>query len=88
MIHLLFDGHPWFRAKRYGFGAGLPFTWQGWLLLASHVGLIGGLAVLLKGHPALLFAAVLIAAFAPLPIYAAKTEGGWHWRWGNKETKK
>ena len=85
MIHLLFDGRPWFRPKRYGYGVGLPFAWQGWLLIVSHIGLIAGLAKLLQNNPVLQFAAVLVAAFAPLPIYAAKTEGGWHWRWGKGE---
>jgi hypothetical protein len=23
-------GKPWFRVKRYGFGAGLPCSWEGW----------------------------------------------------------
>ena len=84
MIHLLFDGRPWFRPKRHGYGAGLPIAWQGWLLMVSHVGLVAGLGILLEDHPALQFAAVLIAALAPLPIYARKTEGGWSWRWGKK----
>jgi hypothetical protein len=84
MIHLLFDGRPWFRPKRHGYGAGLPIAWQGWLVIVSHVGLVAGLGYLLEDHPALQFAAVLIAALAPLPIYARKTEGGWRWRWGKK----
>jgi hypothetical protein len=25
----------WFRAKRYGWGWGLPATWQGWTVLAG-----------------------------------------------------
>ena len=88
MLHLLFDGRPWFRAKTYGVGAGLPIAWQGWLLIAAHIALIVGLAKLLQDVPPLQFAAVLVAAFAPLPIYAHKTEGGWHWRWGKKGESK
>jgi hypothetical protein len=30
----------WFRAKRYGWGWGLPAKWQGWLILAVYVALI------------------------------------------------
>ena len=26
------DGDYWFAPKRYGYGAGLPLTWQGWVL--------------------------------------------------------
>src|SRR6266702_3273794 len=28
------DGKYWFPAKRYGYGWGIPTTWQGWLVLA------------------------------------------------------
>ena len=84
MLHLFFDRRPWFRAKRYGIGTGLPIAWQGWVLMVSHIALIAGLAVMLKNHPALQFMAILIAALAPLPIYAHKTEGGWNWRWGKR----
>ena len=27
----------WFPARRYGWGWGLPATWQGWLVLAGYV---------------------------------------------------
>jgi hypothetical protein len=28
---------PWFRAKKYGWGWGLPLTWQGWLVLLGYI---------------------------------------------------
>jgi hypothetical protein len=35
----------WFAAKRYGYGWGLPLTWQGWLVYAGWFAvLFGGLA--------------------------------------------
>jgi hypothetical protein len=83
MLHLFFDKGPWFRAKRYGYGAGLPFKWQGWVFLLSHMALIIGLAIGLGDRPALAFPLILLAGIAPLPIYAARTEGGWKWRWGS-----
>lgn len=85
MIHLLFDHRPWFRAKSHGYGAGLPIAWQGWFLLAVHVALIIGIAVLLNERPFAMAIATIVAALAPLPIYAARTEGGWRWRWGDKK---
>lgn len=88
MLHKFFEEGAWFAPKRYGYGAGLPIAWQGWLLIGSHIALIAGLAKLLQHVPPLQFVAVLVAAFAPLPIYAAKTEGGWHWRWGKKGERK
>jgi hypothetical protein len=82
MLHHFLEKGPWFRAKRFGYGAGLPFKWQGWALLAAHIGVITGLAFALQDRPVLMLPMVLIAAFAPMPIYAARTEGGWKWRGG------
>jgi hypothetical protein len=45
MLHLFFDKQPWFRAKRYGYGAGLPIKWQGWVLMLAHIALIVGLGI-------------------------------------------
>lgn len=77
MLHLIFDGRPWFRPKNRGYGSGLPVAWQGWALLAAHVALIAGVSMLLQGRPAVMSIFVILAAVAPLPLYRAKTEGGW-----------
>ena len=34
------DVRYWFPAKRYGWGWGLPITWEGWAALAAFLGLI------------------------------------------------
>lgn len=83
MLHLFLKKGPWFRAKKYGYGAWLPFKWQGWVLLAAHMALIIGLALLLGDRPMILVPLILLIAFAPMPIYAARTEGGWKWRNGD-----
>jgi hypothetical protein len=31
----------WFPSKRYGWGWGLPVRWQGWLVLAAYMCLLG-----------------------------------------------
>jgi uncharacterized protein (DUF2062 family) len=80
MLHLFLDKRPWFRAKRFGYGAGLPIAWQGWVFLAMHLMLIMGIAFWLGGNPLVSLPLSIIAAFAPLPIYRARTEGGWKWR--------
>ncbi|WP_447750047.1 hypothetical protein [Sphingopyxis fribergensis] len=80
MLHLLLDHRPWFRAKRRGYGTGLPITWQGWAMMIAHIALITGIAVLLKDRPVSTTLFVILAALAPMPIYRAKTEGGWRWR--------
>ena len=80
MLHAFLEKGPWFRAKRFGYGAGLPFKWQGWVLLSSHMALIIGLALLLADKPLIVVPLILVLALAPMPIYAARTEGGWKWR--------
>lgn len=81
----MFDDKPWFRAKRYGLGSGLPIAWQGWVLVILHIGGILAMTFLTADSPKLMMAAVLTWAFLPLPLYAAKTQGGWKWRWGGDE---
>ena len=80
MLHLLFDNRPWFRAKSHGYGTGLPIAWQGWALMALHVTLITGVIMLFPDRPVMLTIVAVLAALAPMPIYRARTEGGWRWR--------
>ena len=82
MLHLFVEKGPWFRAKKFGYGAGLPFKWQGWVLLLSHMAVIIGVALLLKDSPVIFVPLAFLMALAPMPIYAARTEGGWKWRSG------
>ncbi|MEN9683130.1 MAG: hypothetical protein RLZZ427_881 [Pseudomonadota bacterium] len=72
----------WFAPKRLGYGAGLPLVWQGWAMLVVH--LLIGVAVYrtLSAAPELQKISVLLVTILPLPLYAAKTRGGWKWRWG------
>lgn len=79
------DGPEWFAPKRYGFGAGLPISWQGWALTIAFIAIAWGSVFLFRDRPG-----VVVAVLAPLTIIftiiAAKTtRGGWHWRWGKKE---
>jgi hypothetical protein len=88
MLHLLMAKGPWFRASSYGYGSGLPFKWQGWLLMGAHVALLCGVGLAFQDRPLVMMALLLAAAFAPIRIYAARTEGGWRWRWGNADEKR
>lgn len=82
MLHHFMDKGPWFRAKRFGYGAGPPFKWQGWVLLLSHMAVLLGIALLLADRPLVMVPLILVVAFGPMPVYAARTEGGWKWRNG------
>ena len=80
MLHLLLAKRPWFRAKTHGYGTGLPIAWQGWAFMALHIALITGVVMLLRDRPVMLTVMAVLAALAPMPIYRARTEGGWRWR--------
>ena len=88
MLHKFFEGGDWFAAKRYGYGAGRPIAWQGWVLLAAYIGAVLGLGVLAeRGWPqnagALAAIAVLTVVF--VVIVHRHTRGGWRWRWGGDD---
>jgi hypothetical protein len=67
--------------KRYGLGA-TPITWQGWAMLAGHIAVILAGAMLLRHSQPARLVWIITFAMLPLPLYAAKTRGGWRWRWG------
>jgi len=76
----------WFPAKRYGWGWGLPMTWQGWLALAAFVGVVVAGMFLFPPRKA------LAAYLGYLTVLSVLFIGiGWlrgeppRWRWGNDE---
>lgn len=79
------DDGAWFAPKIFGYGAGLPIRWQGWALLLGHGAVILPGIFLFQDRPAVTLAWVLLTAFLPMPLYAAKTRGGWRWRWGRRD---
>ena len=79
------DGSEWFAPRRYGFGAGLPISWQGWLVTFVYAAAMLGAALLLKDQPIQLIAVFIPFTAAFMVIAAKTTRGGWRWRWGGKE---
>ena len=79
------DGPEWFAPKRYGYGAGLPISWQGWALTIGFVALvIGARRCCFSDHPLQLVAALAPFIIAFIVICARTTRGGWRWRWGER----
>ncbi|NCU11995.1 MAG: hypothetical protein GXC70_07540 [Sphingomonadaceae bacterium] len=74
------DDGAWFAPKRIGYGAGLPIAWQGWVLLAGHTAIMVGGAWQFQHRPEVVLVWLLLTSVLPLPLYAAKTRGGWKWR--------
>lgn len=79
------DGHNyWFPAKSYGWGWGLPITWQGWVVfIAFFVLLIGGSVVILPRYGTTIFTAYTLLLAAALILICWYTGEPPSWRWGN-----
>lgn len=76
-------GKPWFRVKRYGFGAGLPCSWEGWALLAGFLVVLAASGVAFAGRDPMLHLGVVLAATAIVGVVSwRKSDGPWKWRWG------
>ncbi len=85
MLHLSINKEPWFRSRRFGYGSGLPIVWQGWVVIFVHLALILGLALLLRGNGLVQGIMISLGVIIPLPIYHARTQGGWNWNWGRRK---
>lgn len=76
----------WFPAKRYGWGWGLPVTWQGWIVLAAFAGLSGAGVLLFPPNakivPLLIYVFLLTAGL--IAICWLKGEPP-RWRWSSGE---
>jgi hypothetical protein len=75
----------WFPAKRYGWGWGLPCTWEGWLAVAVFVALIAAGAWLFPPSRAVLdaytaYVLVLVALFGGVCWLKGEPP---RWRWGD-----
>lgn len=78
----------WFAPKRFGYGAGLPISWEGWAVVAAYVAAIALITIYaLAGLHGLKQTYALVAGDGMLTVLLiiithAKTKGGWRWRWG------
>ena len=79
------DGPEWFAPKRYGYGSGMPISWQGWALTLGFIAIAIPLAILLAHRPLQLFAILVPLVIAFSVICARTTRGGWRWRWGDND---
>jgi hypothetical protein len=78
-------GKPWFRVKRYGFGAGVPCSWEGWALVAAFLIIVIASGVVFSDrNPLLHFGVVLASTAIVLVVSWRKSDGPWKWRWGQE----
>ncbi len=84
MLYKFFEDGYWFAAKKFGYGAGLPIAWQGWVLLGGYIVMMAILAATFE-HASEAVSIVLVASMVLLTIglivlAKRRTEGGWRWR--------
>jgi hypothetical protein len=75
----------WFRAKRYGYGWGLPGRWQGWLVLSIYVVLLVLASRLFaRTRPPEFVVCAIALSVVLIAICAWKGEVP-KWRWGRSD---
>jgi hypothetical protein len=73
----------WFRAKRYGWGWGMPTCWQGWAVLIVYGALLaGGVHFFLEHQNGPYFAAYVGVISAGLVAICWFKGEPPRWRWG------
>ncbi|MGB8355219.1 MAG: hypothetical protein WCD79_15075 [Chthoniobacteraceae bacterium] len=73
----------WFPAKRYGWGWGLPCSWEGWVVMAVWmILLIGGFLVF---DDKVFFVAYMAALTVGLMIVCFLKGEKPRWRWGGTD---
>jgi len=85
----------WFKAKRYGWGWGLPLTWQGWLSFGLFIAvwLVALLTLLVvpEGSTSvptenrIMFGVVLVLDACALVYVSFKHGEPPKWRWGKRK---
>jgi hypothetical protein len=79
------DGPEWFAPKRYGYGSGMPISWQGWAVTIGFVLFVTAISLWLSNRPGELVAAMILPTVGFMVVCARTTRGGWRWRWGEDD---
>lgn len=76
----------WFPAKRYGWGWGVPATWQGWVVIALYIALVvAGIPWISPSHePALFVGYIVLLTLLLIAVCWIKGEPP-RWRFGARD---
>ena len=79
----------WFPAKRYGWGWGLPTSWQGWIVMIVWTLVVVAVAPFLRPneHPVRFGLCMVVMVAVLVAICYAKGEPP-RWRWGDEDRKR
>lgn len=77
------DDGAWFAPKRFGYGSSWPIRWQGWIVMLVFAAVAIGSALALEGG--IRIAVIAADTMVFMMVSAAKTRGGWKWRWGRRD---
>ena len=84
---------PWFGKRRYGYGWGMPQTWQGWVTLVVWMLLVLATTKMLPKDKTVPFSkslpwfGVLMVLISILIVICYKTSGKPQWQWGKDDEK-
>ena len=76
------QGQYWFPAKSYGWGWGLPATWQGWLVLATYTLLMIAAGFLFPPDTQFTAFIASVAVLSALLVFVCWLKGeppSWRW---------
>lgn len=83
------DDGAWFAPKKYGYGAGLPIAWQGWVVLVVYTLAMLAPTPLIEWDPLIGIGFAiplwLVATLVVTVVARRKTRGGWRFRDGDDE---
>ena len=75
----------WFPSKRYGFGWGLPTSWQGWVVCVGYLLSIGCPAqFLIRSMGGAFFIAYVVVLTTTFLFVCWKKGAPLQWRWGDQ----
>jgi uncharacterized membrane protein YhaH (DUF805 family) len=82
----------WFPAKRYGWGWGIPQTWQGWVVMLVYLAAIAYFSFLFATEETsvslslYLLQVIILTSIMILICYLTGEKP--EWRWGDKKKRK
>ena len=76
------EGPEWFAPKRYGYGSGVPISWQGWLVTIAYVLFVIVVVARFHERPLQMIGVMALPTTVFVLTCARTTRGGWRWRWG------